>query len=296
MEAGHLRIVRTVSQLREQISKYRAARETLALVPTMGFLHEGHLSLMRQGRTSYDRVCATLFVNPRQFGPSEDLKTYPRDEAADIAKLRAGGVDLLFAPSVMEMYPAGAATTVSVSGLTDCLCGVTRPGFFDGMATVVTKLLLQALPDVAIFGEKDYQQLLVIKRFAKDLDIPIEILGGPTVREADGVALSSRNAYLDAEERARAPELFAALKAAAFSIAARAQSPDAAIKVARQRIETAGFGPIDYLDHRDAETLASAEATDRPSRLLAAAWLGKTRLIDNVVVGDDYAPTKRPLG
>ena len=283
MAAGQLKIVRTVSQLREQIAEYRAAQETLALVPTMGFLHEGHLSLMRQGRANHDRVCATLFVNPRQFAPSEDLETYPRDEVADIKKLQAERVDLLFVPSVTEMYPAGAATTVSVVGLTDCLCGITRPDFFDGVATVVTKLLLQALPNTAIFGEKDYQQLVVIKRFAKDLDIPVEILGGPTVRDADGLALSSRNAYLRAGDRGRAPELFAALKTAAASIAAGAQSPDVAIRAARQKIENAGFGPIDYLEHRNAENLAPA-MPDQPSRLLVAAWLGNTRLIDNVVV------------
>jgi pantoate--beta-alanine ligase len=284
METGSLNIVRTVSRLREEVAKYRAAGETLALIPTMGFLHDGHLSLMRHGRASHDRVCATLFVNPRQFAPNEDLETYPRDEAADIANLQAEGVDLLFAPNVEEMYPAGASTTVSVAGLTDCLCGVSRPGFFDGVATVVTKLLLQALPDTAIFGEKDYQQLLVIKRFARDLDIPVKILGGPTVREADGLALSSRNAYLDADQRIRAPELFAALHTAANSIASGAEKPEIALGVARRRIETAGFGPIDYLDHRDAQTLASSDTTDRPSRLFSAAWLGGTRLIDNVAV------------
>jgi pantoate--beta-alanine ligase len=284
VETGTLKIVRTVSQLREQVAMYRAARETLALVPTMGFLHEGHLSLMRQGRADHDRVCATLFVNPRQFAPSEDLATYPRDEAADIAKLEATGVDLLFAPSVEEMYPAGAATTVSVAGVTDCLCGVSRPGFFEGVATVVTKLLLQSLPDTAIFGEKDFQQLLVIKRFARDLDIPVEILGGPTVREPDGLALSSRNAYLDPDQRARAPELHRALIEAAAAIKSGG-GVEQALAAARKRIENAGFDLIDYLDHRDAETLEAAQTTERPTRLFVAAWLGKTRLIDNVAVG-----------
>jgi len=278
-----LKIVRTVSRLREPVAKYRDARETLALVPTMGFLHEGHLSLMRQGRAEHDRVCATLFVNPRQFAPSEDLATYPRDEAADIAKLEATGVDLLFAPSVEEMYPVGAATTVSVAGITDCLCGVSRPGFFEGVATVVTKLLLQSLPHTAIFGEKDYQQLLVIKRFAKDLDIPVEIRGGPTVREPDGLAMSSRNAYLDADQRARAPELRRALNEAAAAIRDGAKS-DHAVSAARTRIESAGFTKIDYLDHRDAETLEVARNADRTTRLFVAAWLDKTRLIDNVPV------------
>lgn len=284
MEIRRPKIVRTVSRLREEVAGYRAAGETLALVPTMGFLHDGHLSLMRQGRAGHDRVCATLFVNPRQFAPNEDLETYPRDEAADIGKLQAAGVDLLFAPGVEEMYPPGAATTVGVAGLTDCLCGISRPGFFDGVATVVTKLLLQASPDVAIFGEKDYQQLLVIRRLARDLNIPAEIRGGPTVREADGLALSSRNAYLDAPDRARAPELFAALSAAAVAIGSGSEQPDTATETARRRIEAAGFGPIDYLEHRDAETLEPAAGSGRPSRLFAAAWLGSTRLIDNLAV------------
>lgn len=287
MGAGTLKIVRTVSQLREQVAKYRDAGETLALVPTMGFLHEGHLSLMRLGRADHDRVCATLFVNPRQFAPSEDLSTYPRDEAADIDKLEATDVDLLFAPNIEEMYPAGAATTVSVAGITDCLCGVSRPGFFEGVATVVTKLLLQSLPDTAIFGEKDYQQLLVIKRFVKDLDIPVNIRGGPIIRETDGLALSSRNAYLSADQRARAPELFAALDDAATMISSGVGNACSALESVRRRIEAAGFGPIDYLDHRDSETLAPADANSHRNRLFAAAWLGATRLIDNVAVGAD---------
>jgi pantoate--beta-alanine ligase len=191
---------------------------------------------------------------------------------------------LLFAPSVEEMYPAGAATTVSVAGVTDCLCGVSRPGFFEGVATVVTKLLLQSLPDTAIFGEKDFQQLLVIKRFARDLDIPAEILGGPTVREPDGLALSSRNAYLDPDQRARAPELHRALIEAAAAIKSGG-GVEQALAAARKRIENAGFDLIDYLDHRDAETLEAAQTTERPTRLFVAAWLGKTRLIDNVAVG-----------
>jgi len=283
METDQLEVVRTISHLREAVARYRAAGETMALVPTMGFLHEGHLSLMRQGRSDHDRVCATLFVNPRQFAPGEDLETYPRDEAADIAKLQAEGVDLLFAPSVEEMYPADAATTVLVTGITDCLCGASRPGFFEGVATVVTKLLLQSLPDTAIFGEKDYQQLMVIKRFARDLDIPVTIRGGLTVREEDGLALSSRNAYLDQEARARAPELFRAISHAASEIASGA-NVDQAVMEARERLRSAGFNEIDYLDHRDAETLAMATDISRATRLFVAAWLGQTRLIDNVPV------------
>jgi len=278
-----LEIIRTVTDLRRRIAAYRGAGDSVALVPTMGFLHDGHLSLMRQGRSSCDRVVATIFVNPRQFAPNEDFETYPRDEAADIAKLEAEGVDLLFAPETSEMYPAGAATTVSVAGLTDCLCAVSRPGFFDGVATVVTKLLLQALPDVALFGEKDYQQFLVIKRFTADLDIPVRIEGGPTVREPDGLALSSRNAYLDADARAAAPELYSALTKAASSIA-EGRPVGEEIDTAHARLLAAGFGKIDYLELRDAETLESRTDTGRPARLFAAAWLGETRLIDNVPV------------
>jgi len=281
--AGGPRIVRTVAALRAQVADWRKAGERLALVPTMGALHEGHLSLMRQGRQHAGRVCATIFVNPRQFGPREDLDAYPRTWEADLAKLAAEGVDLLFAPHVDEMYPPGFATAVSVSGITDCLCGRSRPHFFGGVATVVTKLLLQALPDVALFGEKDYQQLLVVRRFVRDLDIPCEILGGPTVREADGLALSSRNAYLDAAERARAPELNRTLREVAARVAGGVEPALAAAEGAR-RLAGAGFGTLDYLEVRDAETLEMPVPPGRPARVFCAAWLGRTRLIDNVAV------------
>jgi pantoate--beta-alanine ligase len=277
-------IVRSVADLRAQTKEWRQQGQTITLVPTMGSLHDGHLSLMQQGREMCDRVVASIFVNPRQFAPNEDFATYPRDEAADLAKLAEIGVDLCFAPEVTEMYTEGAATTVSVAGLTDCLCAVSRPGFFDGVATVVAKLLLQALPDVALFGEKDYQQLLVIKRFVRDLNIPVRIEGGATVREADGLALSSRNAYLDPDQRMKAATLFAALTDAAKAIREGSGPRDAAVASALNRIETTGFDPIDYLECRDAETLALNPQPDRPSRLFAAAWLGNTRLIDNLAI------------
>ena len=184
-------IVRTVAELRSHVSMWKREGLSVALVPTMGSLHAGHLSLMKVGKERSDRVVATIFVNPLQFAPNEDFETYPRREDSDIRKLVQEDIDLLFAPDVNEMYRPDATTTISVGGLTDCLCALSRPGFFDGVATVVTKLLLQALPDIAIFGEKDYQQLLVIKRLASDLDIPVEIIGAPTIREEDGLALSS---------------------------------------------------------------------------------------------------------
>jgi pantoate--beta-alanine ligase len=279
-------IVRTVADLRATVAGWRRNGESIALVPTMGALHEGHISLMRLGRELCDRVVATIFVNPTQFAPNEDFETYPRNEAADVAKLRAEGVDLLFAPDVSEMYPEGDSTRVHVSGLTDCLCGKSRPHFFDGVATVVSRLLLQALPDVALFGEKDYQQLQVIKRMTRDLHIPVEIVGGPTVREADGLALSSRNAYLSAEERAIAPALNRIMREVAAAIAGGAAAAPA-LAAARTAIGEAGFRDVDYLDLRDAETLEEVTSAERPARLLAAAWIGKTRLIDNVPVVRD---------
>ena len=278
-----LRIVRTVADLRQQVAAWRAEGLTVALVPTMGALHEGHLSLMRQGAEMCDRVVATIFVNPTQFAPAEDLDSYPRREAQDAAALQAAGVPLLFAPDVQEMYPDGFSTTVTVAEVSEGLCGARRPGHFAGVATVVAKLLLQALPDVAIFGEKDYQQLQVIRRMARDLDIPVRIEGGPTVREADGLALSSRNAYLTAEERALAPALHRVLVEVAARIRHGAP-PVQALADAMVVLESEGFGPVEYVELRDAETLAPDPAPGRPGRLLAAAWLGKTRLIDNIAV------------
>jgi pantoate--beta-alanine ligase len=282
-----LPVVRTVADLRERIAGWREADETIALVPTMGALHEGHLSLVRLARARCRRTVATLFINPTQFGPHEDLSAYPRDEAADAAKLAQEGADLLFAPSVAEMYPQGFATQVTVTGLTDHLCGPHRPGHFEGVATVVTKLLLQSLPDVAVFGEKDWQQLQVIRRLAQDLDIPVEILGGPTVREPDGLAMSSRNAYLGPEERRIAAGLNRVLAELARAVAAGEPCRAAEEKAMRSLLE-AGFSSVDYVTVADAATLQPVERSGaRPARAFAAARLGRTRLIDNAPV-----PTK----
>ena len=282
-----LPVVRTVAGLRAAVGAWRADGLRAALVPTMGALHDGHLSLVRIGLSRADRVVASIFVNPTQFAPHEDLAAYPRDEAGDAAKLAGAGCHLLFAPTVDEMYRPGAATVVTVSGVSEPLDGEVRPGHFAGVATVVTKLLNQARPDVAIFGVKDYQQLQVIRRLAIDLDLGVEIIGAPTARAADGLALSSRNAYLSVAERLQAPELAAALVAAVRSL--RAGAPIAQTEVtAIARLGAAGFGPVDYVEVRDAVDLSRLGpgplAFDRPARILAAARLGRTRLIDNMAV------------
>ncbi|MFQ5953987.1 MAG: pantoate--beta-alanine ligase [Kiloniellales bacterium] len=275
--------VRTVPALRAAIGEWRAAGSSVGLVPTMGALHEGHLSLVRRALKIADRVCVTLFVNPKQFAPNEDFVEYPRDEAADRATLDALGVHLLFAPGIEEVYPEGFATTVSVAGLSEGLCGDQRPGFFQGVATVVTKLLIQSLPDVALFGEKDYQQLQVVRRLVTDLDIPVRIEAGPTVRESDGLALSSRNAYLSRQQRSIAPALYRTLLAVAKAVSGGAPVV-AALEDGRRTMGQAGFDRVEYLELRDAETLAPIQEVAAPARILAAAWLGKTRLIDNVAV------------
>lgn len=277
-----IEIARTVADLRAKVADWRAKGETVAMVPTMGAIHEGHMSLVRQASGLADRVVSSIFVNPLQFGPSEDFEAYPRGEARDAELLAAAGAELLYAPNAREMYPDGFATTVQVSGLTDNLCGASRPDHFDGVATVVAKLLLQCGPDVAIFGEKDYQQLLVIKRMVQDLNIPVDIIGGAIVREPDGLALSSRNAYLSDAERGTAPLLRAAIQQAAQQMAA-GDAAEAALKNARGALEAAGFR-VDYLEARDAQTLAPLSGTVSSARILVAAFLGKTRLIDNVPV------------
>ena len=276
-------IVRTVAELRSHISMWRRAGLSVALVPTMGSLHAGHLSLMKVGKERSDRVIATIFVNPLQFAPDEDFETYPRREDSDIRKLVEEDIDLLFAPDVNEMYRPDATTTISVGGLTDCLCALSRPGFFDGVATVVTKLLLQALPDIAIFGEKDYQQLLVIKRLATDLDIPVEIIGAPTIREEDGLALSSRNVYLDTKSRSIAPSMYNILNQYASDIS-NGNDIKKSLQLAKKNMQKSGFEKIEYLDLRSSQTLQACNDIKRPSRLFAAAWLGSTRLIDNLAI------------
>ena len=278
-----LDIVRTVTELRGRVGAWRKENQSIALIPTMGSLHAGHLSLMQLGREQCNKVIATIFVNPLQFSPSEDFETYPREENDDVRKLIDEDVDLLFAPDVKEMYQTGATTTINVGGLTDSLCAVSRPGFFDGVATVVTKLLLQALPDVAIFGEKDYQQLLVIKRLVTDLDIPVKIIGGPTIREIDGLALSSRNVYLDPKSRSIAPAIYNILNRYASAIS-KGNDIEKCLKLAKKDIQDAGFGKIDYLDLRNEQTLQRCTTKEQPSRLFAAVWLGSTRLIDNISV------------
>ncbi|KMO41018.1 pantoate--beta-alanine ligase [Methylobacterium variabile] len=272
-----------VAALRAQVRAWRAAREAVALVPTMGALHEGHLALVRQAQVSCRRVVVSIFVNPTQFGPNEDFSRYPRDLEADIALLAQAGADAAFLPDVAAMYPPGFATTVTVTGLTEVLCGPLRPGHFAGVATVVTKLLLQCLPDRAMFGEKDFQQLQVVRRATRDLDVPVVIEGVPTLREADGLALSSRNRYLSAEERRAAPAMVAVLRQVAEAV--RGGAPTApALAEGRASLEAAGFGPVQYLSVNDAETLAPLERVEGPARVLAAAYLGRTRLIDNVAV------------
>jgi pantoate--beta-alanine ligase len=275
--------VRTVKALRRATAGWREAGERIALVPTMGALHEGHLALVRLARRRADRVVVSIFVNPTQFAPNEDFSAYPRPLRDDLRKL-GGLADLVFTPGVEEMYPDGAATTVSLSG--PAAVGLEdrfRPTHFQGVATVVAKLLIQAMPDVAIFGEKDYQQLKVVTRMARDLHLPVRILGGATVREPDGLALSSRNRYLSPEERARAPRLHAALKDCAAAICAGAEPAEATAK-AGEALAAAGFA-VDYIQARHAETLAPLDApAGEPIRLLAAARLGRTRLIDNIPV------------
>ncbi len=280
--------LRRIADLRVEVARWRRDREDLGagvgIVPTMGALHEGHLELVRRARAGNARVIATIFVNPAQFNRRDDLASYPRDEARDAAALAALGVDLLFAPPVEEIYPAGFQTRVGVPGLSDCLCGATRPGHMDGVATVVAKLLLQSAPDRAYFGQKDYQQLLIVTRMARDLDIPVEIVGVPTVREPDGLALSSRNLLLTAEQRARAPALYRLLTELAGALGGGRKAAAALLKQGVESLREAGYDKVDYLDLRAADTLEALERADRPARLLAAAWLGEVRLIDNVAV------------
>lgn len=284
--ARPLATVRTVAALREATEPWRRAGETIGLVPTMGALHAGHLALVKAAKASCDHVVTTLFVNPAQFGANEDLSRYPRREADDAAALDALGVDYLFAPSADEIYPAGFATAVSVGGVAERLEGVHRPGHFDGVTTVVCKLLTQAQPTRAYFGEKDYQQLQVVRKMTLDLDLPVEIVGVPTVREADGLALSSRNEYLSAEERAIAPVLNRTLTSVAAAVAA-GTDPDQAAADGERGLLDAGFARVDYVAVADAVTLAPARPGDTgPRRVLAAAFLGKTRLIDNIALAD----------
>ena len=280
-----LETVRRVNDLRARVAAWRKDGLSVGLVPTMGALHEGHFSLVRRSVASLDRTIVTLFVNPRQFGPNEDFGAYPRTEAADAAALERQGAHVLFAPGVDEMYPAGAVTTVSVPGIGDILEGAFRPGFFTGVATVVTKLLIQAAPDVAFFGQKDYQQLSVITRMAADLDLAVKIEGCPIVREPDGLALSSRNVYLSTAERKIAPTLNRVLNEVAAKVRAKGSSAEAEAAGARSLLD-AGFHKVDYITVRDAKSLEPITDATAPARVLAACWLGRTRLIDNIALHD----------
>jgi pantoate--beta-alanine ligase len=280
--------VKTVRELRAAVARARSEGKRIGLVPTMGNLHAGHVALAAKAAQRADFVVASIFVNPLQFGAGEDLDNYPRTLAADQEKLLAAGCNLLFAPTVEEIYPDGMAgqTIISVPGVSEGLCGASRPGHFDGVATVVTKLFNMVQPDLAIFGEKDFQQLAVIRKLVRDLNLPIQILGEPIVRAADGLALSSRNGYLSAEQRAIAPQLYRVLSDLASALRSGQAEHAALLAEANARLAAAGFAP-DYLEIRNPLTLRTATAADRQLVILAAARLGTTRLIDNLLVDLD---------
>jgi pantoate--beta-alanine ligase len=279
-----VKVVRTVQDVRRAVAAWRKAGDTIALVPTMGALHDGHLTLVRAAEAKAKRVVVSIFVNPTQFAPTEDLARYPRDEAGDLARLAGVAADLVWSPEPAEMYPPGFATSIEPKGAALGLEGEFRPHHFGGVATVCCKLFGQVTPDFALFGEKDFQQLAVIRQMVRDLDLPLRIVGVPTVREADGLALSSRNRYLSPEQRAVAPALNAALRGLAERVASGGRVASA-VKSAITSVERAGFTKIDYIAVRDAETLGEWKpSSGRPGRILAAVWLGQTRLIDNIAV------------
>ncbi len=275
--------IRTLSALREQLAAWRRDGATVGFVPTMGALHDGHISLVREARARAGKVVVSIFVNPLQFAPTEDLDRYPRTEAADVARLREVGCDLVYLPAVDALYPKNFVSRIDMAGPAQGLESDFRPQFFSGVATVVMKLFNSVRPDVAVFGEKDYQQLAVIRAMVRDFDLGIDIVGHPTVREGDGLAMSSRNAYLSAVERAIAPKLHEALQR--IRAAARAgEDTQRAIAEASQELIETGFDRVDYIALRDADTLGELTPDSRSGRLLAAVWLGKTRLIDNIAV------------
>ena len=281
--ATRLPVVRTLRELRGAVRRWRHKGNTIALVPTMGALHPGHLSLVRLAKKRANRVVVSIFVNPTQFGPNEDFEAYPRDEQGDWHQLAEAKADLLYAPMVGEIYPDDFSTRVEVIGITSALEGAARPRHFAGVTTVVTKLFLQCLPDFAVFGEKDYQQLLVIRQLVKDLDMPITIVGAPTLREADGLALSSRNAYLDATSRAIAPRFHAVLSEIAKDLSEGRPIHEATF-LGRDWLEGAGFR-VDYLEVRDATNFMPLDRlVTVPARVLGAVHLANVRLIDNVPV------------
>lgn len=278
-----MQIIRDIATLHRAVAALKQGGKSVALVPTMGALHDGHLSLVRMARRVADHAIVSIFVNPTQFGPNEDFAAYPRDEARDAALLVDEGTSLLWAPEVGVMYPGGHSTHIEVAELGADYCGAARPGHFDGVATVVAKLFNQVRPDVAIFGEKDWQQLAIIRRMARDLDFGIDILGAPIARDTDGLAMSSRNAYLSKDQRAAATAFPNALNAAAKAIASGADVAET-LAAAAAAIVKGGFDSVDYVALADADSLERLNAFRQPARLLAAARIGKTRLIDNLAV------------
>ena len=277
-------IIRSVEGLRAAVATWRRDGKTVGLVPTMGAIHVGHLSLVSEAKSRCDKVIASIFVNPAQFGENEDFDAYPADEVHDVKELSGAGTDLVFCPGRDDVYPKGFSTLVSVSGVTSGLCGPFRPGHFDGVATVVVKLLLQCLPDIAVFGEKDYQQFLVIRQLVRDLNIPVDIVGAPIIREDDGLAMSSRNRYLSAEERALAPELNRVLKDVAAAIKAKPNDCQYICRNAREELLELGFMSVDYVSACDADTLDLLKTCAGAARVFGAVRLGAARLIDNIRV------------
>ncbi len=278
-----MQIVRQLGPLRTALDAIRQTKPRLGLVPTMGALHAGHMRLVETALAQCDAVVVSIFVNPTQFGEGEDLDAYPRQEAADAALLEAAGADLIWAPTVDQVYPDGFATNINVTGVSAGLCGGSRPGHFDGVATVVAKLFNQTRPDVAFFGEKDYQQLAVIRRMARDLDFSHDIVGVPTVRDADGLAMSSRNAYLTSAQRSAAVALPDNMRDAADAIS-KGGDVASILEEAKAKLLSSGFYQVDYFELRNAETLENMTVFNKPARLLAAAHIGSTRLIDNIAV------------
>jgi pantoate--beta-alanine ligase len=280
-----MKLADTPTSLKDLVAHWRWLGHKVALVPTMGALHSGHMALVAAARKQATKVIVSIFVNPTQFGPNEDFSSYPRTLEDDRKLCRKHGVDAIYAPNVEVMYPEGAATRVQVNGLKTNWCGAFRPGHFDGVATIVAKLLLQASPDVALFGEKDFQQLSIIRRMVRDLDIPVAIHGVPTLREKDGLALSSRNRYLTQEERAAAPVLYKELQALRDAIRKHGKVNELQEAAAKNLIK-AGFAKVDYIGLADSDSLQPLETFNgaKPARLLAAAWMGKARLIDNIAV------------
>ena len=278
------KIVRSVEDLRDVVACWRRDGKSVGLVPTMGAIHIGHLSLVTEAKSRCDKVIASIFVNPTQFGENEDFDAYPADEAYDVKELLGANTDLVFCPGYDDVYPEGFSTIVSVTGVTSGLCGPFRPGHFDGVATIVSKLLLQCLPDIAVFGEKDYQQFLVICQLVRDLNIPVEIVGAPIIREEDGLAMSSRNRYLSVEERALAPELNRVLRSVADAVIEKPADCERICSLARSELLEIGFSSVDYVGVCDTETLELLKSYSESARVFGAARLGSARLIDNLRV------------